>query len=191
MSGQRGRSGGRRVGAGRKQNPKETFLPPKEKDIIDDITTAETEKPQTTAKKDKESIIQVMNTCDMKDLKCPIEFSTMPFAQNAWNYVIELDKNSKYHLLNERHYECLKSYCLAVEVRQRLIEKWEEQNKAMTIYAGSVLKINPVVKEIDAKSNQINKFAEDLGLTILSEFRMAEMSLKNKDDNNDDDGMFD
>lgn len=178
MAGIKGRSGGKRAGAGRKQNPKETFFPLKD-DIIDNISN------------NKENIIQVMNTCDMKDLKCPVEFSTMPYAQNAWNYVIALDKSSKYHLLNERHFECLKSYCLAVEVRQRLIEEWESQNKAMTIYAGSVLKINPVVKEIDAKSNQINKFAEDLGLTILSEFKMAKMSLENKDDNSDDDGMFD
>jgi P27 family predicted phage terminase small subunit len=179
MSGTRGRSGGKRIGAGRKPLPKETLEP-----IVE-------QPKETKPKKDKESIIKVMNTCDMKELKCPVEFDSMPFAKQSWAYVLELDKNSKYHLLNEKHYEALKSYCIAVEVRQRLIEKWEEQNKAMTIYAGSVLKINPVVKEIDAKSNQINKFAEDLGLTILSEFKMAEMRAKNKDEEDNDEGMFD
>ena len=179
MAGQKGRSGGYRPNAGRKQAPKETLEP-----IVE-------QPKETKPKKDKESIIKVMNTCDMKELKCPVEFDSMPFAKQSWAYVLELDKNSKYHLLNEKHYEALKSYCIAVEVRQRLIEKWEEQNKAMTIYAGSVLKINPVVKEIDAKSNQINKFAEDLGLTILSEFKMAEMRAKNKDEEDDDEGMFD
>lgn len=165
MSGQRGRSGGKRANAGRKPLPKETLEP--------------IEQPkETKPKKDKESIIKVMNTCDMKELKCPVEFENMLHAKNAWNYVIELYKNSKYNLLNEKHFEILRSYALAVEIRQRLIEKWEEQGKAMTIYAGSVLKINPVVKEIDAKSNQINKFAEDLGLTIFSEFKMAEIRQK-------------
>ena len=179
MAGKSGRSGGKREGAGRKPLPKETLEP-----IVE-------QPKETKPKKDKESIIKVMNTCEMKELKCPVEFDSMPFAKQSWAYVLELDKNSKYHLLNEKHYEALKSYCLAVEVRQRLIEKWEEQNKAMTIYAGSVLKINPVVKEIDAKSNQINKFAEDLGLTILSEFKMAEMRAKNKDEEDNDEGMFD
>lgn len=191
MAGQKGRSGGKRIGAGRKQLPKETFLPPID-EIKNDISQIEAaENAQPMQKKEKDKIIQVMNTCDMKNLKCPVEFEDMPFAKTAWKYVLDLDKKSKYHLLNERHFESLRSYCLAVEIRQRLIEEWENQNKAMTIYAGSVLKINPVVKEIDAKSNQINKFAEDLGLTILSEFKMAEMSLKNKADDDNDDGMFD
>lgn len=191
MAEKKGNHGGKRQGAGRKVKPKETFLPPMEDDIIDDIIDdISTEKTQKTAKIDKESIIQAMNTCDMKNLKCPVDFEDMPFAKIAWKYVLDLDKKSKYHLINERHFESLKSYCLAVEIRQRLIAEWEQQNKAMTVYAGSVLKINPIVKEIDAKSKQINKFAEDLGLTILSEFKMAEMSSKNKADEDNDDGMF-
>ncbi len=211
MSGVKGKSGGKRKGAGRKPMPLDTLYSPElsemeicqqrekvEEQTVSVIKTAkptieieqenEFEKPKNA----KEHIIRAMNTCEMKELKCPIEFELMPYAKNTWDYVIELDKNSKYHLLNERHFECLKSYCLAVEVRQRLIESWEKQNKAMLIYSGKEMKINPIVKEISTKSNQINKFAEDLGLTILSEFKMAEMSAKNKDDDNDnDDGMFD
>lgn len=53
MAGIKGRSGGRRVGAGRKPNPKETFFPLND-DIIDDIST---EQPQIN---DKENIIQTM-----------------------------------------------------------------------------------------------------------------------------------
>ena len=179
MAGKTGRSGGKREGAGRKPLPKETLEP-----IVE---VKETPKP----KKDKESIIKVMNTCEMKELKCPVEFEYLPFAKSEWERVLELDKNSKYHLLTDRHYESLKSYCTTIELKQRLVEKWIEDGKPMVVFAGSVMKIHPIVKEIDAKNNQIIKFASELGLTILSEFKMAEMSLKNKDEEDDDEGMFD
>ena len=53
MAGKTGRSGGKRKGAGRKPLPKETLEP--------------IEQPkETKPKKDKESIIKVMNTCEMK-----------------------------------------------------------------------------------------------------------------------------
>ena len=74
MSGTRGRSGGKRIGAGRKPLPKETLEP--------------IEQPkETKPTKDKESIIKVMNTCEMKELKCPVEFDSMPFAKQSWAYV--------------------------------------------------------------------------------------------------------
>ena len=134
MSGTRGRSGGKRIGAGRKPLPKETLEP-----IVE-------QPKETKPKKDKESIIKVMNTCEMKELKCPVEFEYLPFAKLEWERVLELDKNSKYHLLTDRHYESLKSYCTTIELKQRLVEKWIEDGKPMVVFAGSVMKIHPIVK---------------------------------------------
>ena len=162
MAGVKGKSGGFRQGAGKKP------LPPEEFNIPTEI------KPKKTI----EQAIQVMQTCDMKNLVCPIEFNTMPYAKQAWEYVLELDKNSKYHLLNDRHYESLKSYCLAVELRQNLIAEWERENKATTIKTkNGEIKINPTLTEISRQSDKVNAYAEDLGLTVLSEFEMAKKKI--------------
>lgn len=169
MSGIRGRSGGRRAGSGRKKLPPEKLNTSKPISVTEVSNTAE-----GMAKAKLEKTIQVMQTCDMRELVCPIEFESMPYAKKTWEYVLELDKNSKYHLLNERHYESLKSYALAVEVRQNLIDEWNATGKPSTITTRQgELKINPIVTEISRMSDRINNFAEDLGLTVMSEFKMA------------------
>ena len=169
MAGKKGRSGGSRKGAGRKALPPETFNKP--------IPTYVTETaPMITAPLIQPVLekveIQVMDTADLKNLECPIEFETMPFAKQAWQYILDLDKDT--HLFNERHYESLKSYCLAIELRQTLIGDWERQGKPCTITTkNGEIKINPTLTEISKQSDRINGYAEDLGLTVLSEFKMA------------------
>lgn len=191
MAGRAGRSGGKRIGSGRKK------LPPEKLNTSKPISV--TEVSNTTkemAKVKLEKTIQVMQTCDMRELVCPIEFETMPYAKKTWEYVLELDKNSKYHLLNERHYESLKSYALAVEVRQNLIDEWNAMGKPSTILTRQgELKINPVVTEISKMSDRINAFAEDLGLTVMSEFKMAKEKQSSPTLNGqvkeENDGLFD
>lgn len=162
MAGKKGCSGGARKGAGKKPLSPEQLNTPTPISVTD-IKTKKIDK-----------IVQVMQTCDVKDLTCPSEFDFMPYAKQAWKYVLELDKNSKYQLLNSRHIESLKSYCLAVELRQTLIAEWEKQEKAATIITkNGELKINPVVAEITKQNDKINAYATALGLTVLSEFDMA------------------
>lgn len=177
MAGKKGCSGGIRKGAGKKPLPPEEYNSPKQS---------------------VEKTIQVMQTCDMKDLVCPAEFDFMPYAKQAWEYVLELDKHSKYQLLNERHYESLKSYCIAVELRQNLIAEWENNGKAMTVKTkNGEIKINPTVTEISKQSDKVNAYAEDLGLTVLSEFEMAKKKLSsptlngNNEEKNSEDDLFD
>jgi len=169
MAGVKGKSGGARKGAGRKKLPVEKLN--LENPISVDQVTSEI-KP--SAIKDMEQVIDVMQVCDMNNLVCPTEFDTMPYAKRAWEYVLELDKHSRFHLLNERHFESIKSYCLAVEIRQNLIAEWERQGKASTILSGKgELKVNPIIAEISKQSNFISAYANDLGLTVMSEFKMA------------------
>ena len=135
MAGQKGRSGGARKNAGRKLNP------PLQAQPFSDI----------------EEVHGIMQSSD-SPLVMPEEIQCIGGAAKAWNEVLELDKNSKYHLLNNRHKEALKSYCISVAIRDRLIQTWQ---------------ISPVAEELKKISQTINKFADDLGLTVLSEYRMA------------------
>ena len=191
MAGVKGKSGGKRSGSGRKPLPPEklnleTPIPVTEIiPTVDEI--AKPKKPEKTQK--------AMKISDMRNLKCPIEFENMPYAKQAWEYVLDLDKQSK--LLTDRQFENLKSYCLAVEVRQNLIQEWEIMGKQTTIVTrNGELKVNPVVAEISKQSDRINSFANDLGLTIMGEFKVAKEKQSspklsdNKDKSNDED-LFD
>ena len=59
--------------------------------------------------------------------------------------------------------------------------------------------MNPIIMELDRKNKQINQFAEDLGLTVLGEFKLAKeaktsptlLNDTDEDKEDDDDGMFD
>lgn len=151
MAGQKGRSGGARKNAGRKLNP------PLQAQPFSDI----------------EEVHGIMQSSD-SPLVMPEEIQCIGGAAKAWNEVLELDKNSKYHLLNNRHKEALKSYCISVAIRDRLIQTWHNEGEAVTYidFKGN-LKISPVAEELKKISQTINKFADDLGLTVLSEYRMA------------------
>ena len=151
MAGIKGKSGGKREGAGRKKNP------PDKLNGFDDI----------------EEVYPQMQK-NLNPLSIPKEIAKSKYAREAWEYVIKCDENSKIHLLNERHLEAVKSYCLAVAIRQRLIETWQEQKEAVTTFdSHGNVKINPVIVEIEKKSRLVNEFAEDLALTVMSEYKMA------------------
>lgn len=164
MSGTRGRSGGARKGAGRKPLPPEQFA----------NGTYVTETKKNKAYQNIEEKIDNVQTCEMKELSMPTEFEFLPNARKAWLDCLELDKASKYHLLNDRHKECLKSFCLAVELRQRLLEEYANTEKqVLLITKTGEMKISPIVSEITKLNDKINNYADALGLTVLSEFKMA------------------
>jgi hypothetical protein len=129
MAGKKGRSGGSRKGAGRKALPPETFntpIPTPATEVVPIIPPSQVNTPKSEKPKR-----QITDTKDLKKLICPIEFENMPYAKQAWEYIMDLDKET--HLFNERHYESLKSYCLAIEIRQNLITEWEDLGKPCTI----------------------------------------------------------
>lgn len=171
MAGQKGRSGGKRAGSGRKPLPPEQLNTPTPISVTQIAPSIEEVKPIEVPKRPKTQL-KTNSIEDMRSLKCPIEFETMPFAKQAWEYVLELDKQSK--LLTDRQFENLKSYCLAIEIRQNLIAEWERQDKSTTILTrNGELKVNPIVSEILKQSDRISAFASDLGLTIMGEFKVA------------------
>ena len=171
ISGQKNRSGGARKGAGRKALPPQKFG-------NGTYVTGTTKRKEY---KDIDSKIPTKQDCELKELSMPIEFDGLEYAQKAWKDCLELDKASKYHLLNDRHRECLKSFCLAVELRQGLIQEYKKidcQNVIIT--KTGEIKINPMVSEISKLNDKINNYADALGLTVLSEFRMANVASSGK-----------
>lgn len=187
MAGVKGKSGGKRLGSGRKPLPPEQLNTETPISVVEVAPTID-EIPKRPKKQLKTNSIE-----DMRNLKCPIEFETMPFAKQAWEYVLELDKQSK--LLTDRQFENLKSYCLAIEIRQNLIAAWERQDKSTTILTrNGELKVNPIVSEILKQSDRISAFASDLGLTIMGEFKVAKeksTSPKLNGEEKKDDDLFD
>lgn len=188
MAGSKGHSGGKRIGAGRKPSPPDEI---EINGVLTPITEIASKDPIKGTYKGFEKKYKLMQVCDMKDLKCPVEFDDMPYAKKAWEYCLELDKHSKYHLLNERHFESLKNYCLAVELRENLVNEWKKQGKETTIVSGNSLKINPVCVEMSNQAKIINTFAEQLGLTVLSEFKMATVKSKAPNMEESEDDLFD
>lgn len=192
MSGVRGRSGGKRAGAGRKPLPPEYLnseTPVPITEVAPTIAEVDSVKPPKPPKK----AIKTNTIENMRNLVCPVEFETMPFAKQAWQYVLTLDEKAK--LLNERQFENLKSYCLAIEIRQNLILEWERQGKIATIRTrNGELRTNPIISEISKQSDRINNFASDLGLTVLGEFKVAKeqsTSPKLNGEEKKDDDLFD
>lgn len=174
MAGIKGKSGGKRNGAGRKATP---------------VTNV-------TKFKDIGEVYDDMQTCENKDLPFPSELDGIPGARETWDEVLALDKQSKYSLLNARHKEILKSYCYSVAMRNALIKVIAD--KPVTYDKNGETKVNQVVGEINKLNKMISAFADDLGLTVLSSYKMAVMakngeSLDGKaaDKANSDDDMFD
>lgn len=178
MAGKKGKSGGARIGAGR---------PKKEKVISEDvICILQNESPDES---NTERIV-----CSMKNLDFPEELKNLPYAKKVWEYVLDLNEKSSIKLINERHYEILKSYCIAVTMRQMLLDEWKKLGTPMvTESMRGNLTAHPLLKEIELKNNQVNKFAEDLGLTVLSELKMlkAKTAKEAKENEDEDEGLFD
>ena len=116
--------------------------------------------------------------CEKMNLICPLEFSDIPYAKETWKYVLELDSHSSIKIFNERHYEAIKSYCLAVATRQIVVDEWIKEGKPMTAMSShGTISVHPLFKDIDAKSRLVNKFAEDLGLTVLGELKYLKQKM--------------
>ena len=179
MSGTRGRSGGARKGAGRKPLPPEQFA----------NGTYVTETKKNKAYQNIEEKIDNVQTCELSELAMPTEFEFLPNARKAWLDCLELDKASKYHLLNDRHKE--------VELRQRLLEEYANTEKqVLLITKTGEMKISPIVSEITKLNDKINNYADALGLTVLSEFKMAVEAKKGNrlngaEEENGEDSLFD
>lgn len=159
MAGIKGKSGGKRVGAGRKKKPviPDKSIPSKFNDI--------------------EFVYRDMQKCNIELLEFPDDLLNIPYAKEAWNYVLLCEKNSKIHLLNARHYEALKSYCLAVSMRMLLISSWKNDGCPTSVVddRGNI-KVHPILKEIENKNKSVNEYAEALGLTVLGEYKLAKMN---------------
>ncbi len=169
MAGAKGRSGGKRRGAGRKAA------------AIKNVKKFE----------QVEDVYPYMQTCENKALPFPQELEGIPGTREIWDEVLTLDKQSKYPLLNARHKEALKSYCYSVAVRNTLVKTLSES--PVTYSKNGEMKVNQVVGEINKLNKLISAFADDLGLTVLSSYKMAVVakngeSLDGKTDDKSDNG---
>ena len=195
MAGRKGRSGGSREGAGRKAIPPETSYDNQPFDFEEDKQTELDGKKngakdgQVVVKKDDfQEFLDYRVTCEMRNLTCPKMLANIPYAKQAWNYVMQLDDKSSLHLLNERHFECIKSYCLACAIRDGLVNSWASIGSPMTFIdpTKGVAQPHPLLREIKASNTEVNKFATELGLTVMSELKLPKTENKKQDG-----GMFD
>ena len=137
-----------------------------------------------------------MKTCNIAVGDFPKELDGIPYAKEAWLYALNIDKLSTIHLLNGRHYEALKGYCIAVSQRRILVEEWKKKDYP-TIYEDDRhnLKIHPLMKEIDNMNKRVGEQAEALGLTVLGEYKLAKTvksspNLTGDSEKEDDDDLF-
>lgn len=149
MAGVKGRSGGKREGAGRKP----TVFEPIPLENVEQVYKARQSNPN--------------------ELVMPKEIKDFPEAKRAWEEIIEIDKTSKYPMLNVRHKETLKSICLAIATRERLVAQWKQDNYAAMLANDRGAKLHPIIAQLEKTSRTINEFAEDLGMTVPSEWDMV------------------
>lgn len=194
MAGRKGRSGGSREGAGRKAIPPETSYDNQPFDFEEDKQTELDGKKNgakdgqvVVEKDDFQEFLDYRVTCEMRNLTCPKMIANIPYAKQAWDYVLQLDEKSSLHLLNERHFECIKSYCLACAIRDGLVNSWASIGSPMTYIDDTVVKPHPLLREIKASNAEVNKYATELGLTVMSELKLPKSDKKK----NNEGGMFD
>lgn len=194
MAGRKGRSGGSREGAGRKAIPPETSYDNQPFDFEEDKQTELDGKKNgakdgqvVVEKDDFQEFLDYRVTCEMRNLTCPKMIANIPYAKQAWDYVLQLDEKSSLHLLNERHFECIKSYCLACAIRDGLVNSWASIGSPMTYIDDAVVKPHPLLREIKASNAEVNKYATELGLTVMSELKLPKADKKK----NNEGGMFD
>ena len=122
-----------------------------------------------------------------RNLVCPDEFKDIEYAKLEWKRIVELDDQLTKPILNNRHIESLKSYCIAVARRKELIEQWIDEGKVTTYETDKgVIKDHPIPIQIDKLGNQIDSLANSLCLTVLSEARMGTANARNTDTEDDD-----
>lgn len=152
MAGVKGKSGGKRKGAGRKAA------------LIENARTFS----------EIGEVYDTMQTCNEKDLLFPKELESIPGAREIWDEVIYLDKQSKYSLLNARHKEILKSYCYSVAMRNTLISLLSQGQ--VTYEKNGEVRVNPIINAINKLNKDIHEQSDDLGLTVLSSYKIAVMA---------------
>ncbi len=148
-----------------------------------------TERGQLLEDNEYEVVFADKVSCDMVNLAFPKELDGLPYAKAAWQYVITLNNNSSIQLLNERHFETIKSYCITVAIRDKLVNEWTKAGSPSTIFENGTLKVHPIIKEIKLINSQITSLADSLCLTVMSELKLAKNGVKPKTGNNG--GMFD
>lgn len=124
-----------------------------------------------------EVVVAEKVSCNMCDLTFPTELEGLPYAKAAWLYIIRLNENSSIQLLNERHFETIKSYCITVAIRDKLVNEWTKAGSPSTVFENGTLKVHPIIKEIKTINAQITSLASELGLTVLSELKLAKNGL--------------
>lgn len=95
----------------------------------------------------------------MKNLEMPESFKDIPYAQRAWCYIFSLGIE-----FNEKQFESVKSYCVAVALRDKAMEEWSRCGMPMTITENDVLKQHPLLRAIREWNVQISSALKDLGL---------------------------
>ena len=138
------------------------------------------------SKQNLQSREEAIPTAD-RNLVCPVEFEDIEYAKLEWDRIVGLDDLLTKPILNNRHIESLKSYCIAVARRKELIEQWVEKGKITTYRTDKgVIKDHPIPIQIDKLGNQIDSLANSLCLTVLSEARMGTANAKNTEAEEDD-----
>lgn len=95
----------------------------------------------------------------MKNLEMPESFENIPYAQAAWDYIFSLGVE-----FNEKHFESIKSYCMACAMRDKATQEWTDMGMPMTIEENNVLKQHPLIRTIRDWNAQISAVSKDLGL---------------------------
>lgn len=119
-------------------------------------------------------------------LICPADLTDG--AKKEWRRVVKLYRECEIDVFNDLDQETLKSYCVAVDIRTQLYQKWkEEQAQALLIdkevrragtkttatgtpiegHSGTTREkvVNPILRELDRYANTIRILAEQLALT--------------------------
>lgn len=112
-------------------------------------------------------------------------------AKKEWKRVVELYKQLETSILNDLDIQILASYCISVDIRDKLYQKWKTQDKeellqhnkttsasvttdgkgkAVRGTSGNRTKteVNPILTEIDRYNKTIRVLAEQLALTPAS-----------------------
>lgn len=112
----------------------------------------------------------------MKNLEMPESFKDIPYAQRAWCYIFSLGIE-----FNERQYESIRSYCLAVAMRDKATEAFAADGMQMMIEENGVLKQHPMLRAIREWNAQISQIGKDLGIVTKKAAEKKPKKNKNED----------
>ncbi len=157
------------MGAGRKAIPPEL----KDNSIYKDAGVIERQKEETPKIKSAKLTPPSLLTKD---------------AQKEWRRIVKLYKELNIEILNDLDKQTLASYCMEVDIRDRLYKQWTQEQKAKVLVvdqtkSASVFKtgsgqisqqiggqsereiVNPILREINKHNATIRVLAEQLALT--------------------------